>query len=162
MTSKIEQIKTNFFKVFIEWANGQYDLSAHSEHGQVLELKYDTLDAQPINTVITIGNQNVHRLFVPTNDTIISYDVTVKDSYSKGIPTFGDFDAYISLLSGQLTDMITETEFKPNLIYIIPAGQYYNLLTDSHARYYLTIRKRDKFTQNAFPSKVKVVDFDDK
>lgn len=161
MSSQIDQIRNNFFKVFVEWANGQYELQVHADHGQILEMKYDTLDVQPINSVINIGNQSVHRLFVPTNDTVIAYDVTIKNNFSKGIATFGDYDMYIALIEGDLHDKITDSEFKQNLIYIIPAGQYYNLITNTNAMYYQTIRKRETFIENAFPSKLKHVEFNE-
>lgn len=161
MNNTIENIKQNFFKVFIEWAKGQYALLKHSSFESILDLHYDILDAQPINSIFKIGNQSVHRLFIPTNEKIINYEFQLDYSNAKTMPMVGDFDLYVLLIDGELTETMTQQNLKLNLVYIIPAGQYFNFSTTSNAKYYLSIRKRDSIKPNPTPNEIKCVDFED-
>lgn len=157
----IKNIKQNFFKVFIEWANGQYDLIKHSTFEFALDLQYDILDTQPINSVFMIGKQSMHRLFLPTNEKIINYEFQLESTEDKSLPIQGDFDIFVSLIEGDLKETITAQELKLNLVYIIPAGQYFNFSTSNNAKYYLSIRKRDSVVPNPNPNEIKCVNFED-
>lgn len=162
MNEMLDNLKENFFKVFIEWANGQYALQSHSKYEHTLDLQYDILDAQPINTVMTIGNQTVHRLFLPTNESIINYDVHVTDDSNKGITAIADFDIYIQLKSGHIIENVTGHVLKHNLIYIIPAGQYFRFTTTTGgANYFMTLKKTQDsvVTVNQSPTELKSVSF---
>lgn len=162
MTQLLDNIKESFFKIFIEWANGQYDLTKHSTFDYTLDLNYDIMDVQPINSVMTIGNQSVHRLFLPTNELIINYDINVSNDFTKGITTIADFDMYVSLRSGELHENVTNQNLKPNLVYIIPAGQYFNFTTPTFSNYFLTIRKKEQPVKNSNsnPTELKCVSFE--
>lgn len=156
----IENAKHNFFKVFIEWANGQYTLNSHSSNEYHIDLEYDILDIQPINSVVVIGNQSVHRLFIPTNESIINYEIYISDPQSELLAMVGNFDIYLSLTEGDLTETLTDQQIKPNLVYIIPAGQYFKLQTASKARYYMAIKKKDSVNINPTPSNLKSIQFE--
>lgn len=151
--NSIQKLKNNFFKVYSEWANGQYELSKHGD-GYKVELSFEQLSLQPANSVMIIGNQIVHRLYIPTEDTVLSYDVIIKKSDDNDVIFFGNFDMYITVIDGNLTESMTNTKLKSNLVYIIPAGQYYCFKTEQQCRYFMSLKLKENFKENNKPTKL--------
>jgi len=144
--SKLKDLKYNFFKSYAEWANTEVEMFEQTNQDKVLINRFNDFDLQPYNSVFKIGNRMVQRMFMPTNEQVIVHEITIDSKYSSNLLSMNDFDAYITLRKGDLVETLSGLIFEPNIIYLIPAGNLYNLKSLNGAEYYATIKNKENLT----------------